>query len=786
MELPCVRISVRNLVEFILRSGDLDNRRSAAQDREAMLKGSKIHRKIQKQMDVTYQAEVSLKYESFYEDCSILVEGRADGIFRKDGMAAIDEIKGVYRDLKFLEEPLTVHEAQAKCYAYMYARDRDEKIMQVQMTYCNLETEEIRRFCRTYTRKELEEWYRNLLDQYHKWVSYQMQWKKERNDSMEGLEFPFPYRKGQREIVAGVYHVISQKKQLFVQAPTGVGKTMSTIYPSVRAVGEGLAEKIFYLTAKTVTRTVAEEAFQILRKEGLQFKVITITAKEKLCLCETMECNPQECPYAKGHFDRINDAVYELWIKKDIYSRQEILEQAQKRQVCPFELCLDLAVWTDGVICDYNYVFDPNVYLKRFFAEGTQGNYIFLIDEAHNLVDRGRQMYSASLCKEDVLNMKKLLKPYSKKLERNLERINRYLLELRHECEEHQVLESVGGLPVILMGLMEEMESFLEEPPNPEVGKKVLEFYFQIRDFLNICDLLDENYRIYTQKEEGKFWFRLFCVNPAKNLETCLERGTCAVFFSATLLPLHYYRHLFSTHEDDYAICAQSPFSREKRCLLVGTDVSSKYTRRGYTEYRKIAEYIARMTNVHPGNYMVFFPSHQLLRDVYQVYEQEFSMPHIDSICQTVSMTEQEREEFLGKFKKQKKTLVGFCVMGGIFAEGIDLLGERLIGAVIVGTGLPQVGIQREILREFYDQQGERGFDYAYRFPGMNKVLQAAGRVIRTQEDEGVILLLDERFCQQENLQLFPWEWSDYRKSSLLHIEAQLQEFWRKRLTDNT
>ena len=384
-------------------------------------------------------------------------------------------------------------------------------------------------------------------------------------------------------------------------------------------------------------------------------------------------------------------------------------------------MCLDLSVWTDGVICDYNYVFDPNVYLKRFFAEGTKGDYIFLIDEAHNLVDRGRQMYSAALYKEEVLKIRKSLKPYGGKVIRELNRLNQFLLELKRECESYEVLESIGNLPVLLMKVMGELESFLEEPPQPEVGKEALEFYFTVRDFLNICDLLDENYKIYVQNlEDGGFQLRLFCVNPAKNLENCLEKGSCAVFFSATLLPLRYYRRVFSTHEDDYAICAASPFSQERRCLLVGADVSSKYTRRGYGEYRRIAEYIARAVNTHPGNYMVFFPSHRLLRDVYEIYEQEFSMPHVHSLCQSSVMSEQERESFLSEFQSGRGTLVGFCVMGGIFSEGIDLLGDRLIGALIVGTGIPQVGTENEILKAFYDERGENGFDYAYRYPGMN------------------------------------------------------------------
>ena len=779
MERPCIRISVRNLVEFILRSGDLDNRRSKMADKEAMLMGGKIHRKIQKKMESAYQAEVSLRHETIYEEFSIQVEGRADGISRAQDVVLVDEIKGVYRDLARLESPVEVHEAQAKCYAYFYAYDHQQKAMQVQLTYCNMETEDIKRFCKTYTFEELELWYQKLVDEYYRWVRFQFQWRKRRDQSMEGVEFPFEYRRGQKEIVAGVYHVIQKKKQLFLQAPTGVGKTMSTVYPSVRAVGAGLAEKIFYLTAKTITRTVAQEAFLLLQEKGVEFKVATITAKEKLCLCDEMECNPQECPYARGHFDRINEAVYELWTTKNHYTRDILQEHARKWQVCPFEMCLDLSVWTDGVICDYNYVFDPNVYLKRFFAEGTKGDYIFLIDEAHNLVDRGRQMYSAALYKEEVLKIRKSLKPYGGKVIRELNRLNQFLLELKRECESYEVLESIGNLPVLLMMVMGELESFLEEPPQPEVGKEALEFYFKVRDFLNICDLLDENYKIYVQNlEDGGFQLRLFCVNPAKNLENCLEKGSCAVFFSATLLPLRYYRRVFSTHEDDYAICAASPFSQERRCLLVGADVSSKYTRRGYGEYRRIAEYIARAVNTHPGNYMVFFPSHRLLRDVYEIYEQEFSMPHGHSLCKSSVWREQERKSFFSEFQSGRGTLVGFCVMGGIFSEGIDLLGDRLIGALIVGTGIPQVGTENEILKAFYDERGENGFDYAYRYPGMNKVLQAAGRVIRTQKDRGIILLLDERFCQRENLSLFPEEWSNYQVSKITSVEKQLKKFW--------
>ncbi len=780
MEKPAVRISVRNLVEFILRSGDLDNRRGAA-DKEAMLKGSRLHRKIQSQMGSEYRAEVPLKLETEYEDVRIMVEGRADGIFTENNQVWVDEIKGVYADIEKMEKPVAVHKAQAMCYAWISARDQELESIGVQMTYGNLDTEEIRRFRESYTAKELERWYREVLDAYHQWISYQIAWKKERNQSMEGLEFPFAYREGQRKIVTSVYHTISAEKQIFIQAPTGVGKTMSTIFPAVRAVGEGLGENIFYLTAKTITRTVAEEAFQILGRHGLKFKVITITAKEKLCFCEKPECNPEKCSYAKGHFDRINDAVYELWTGADRYDRATLLAAAQKWQVCPFELCLDLAVWTDGVICDYNYVFDPNVYLKRFFGEGTSGAYIFLIDEAHNLVERGREMYSAMLSRADVLEAKRLAANYSKGLVRALGKVNKQLLTLEKECKEYAILENPGAVSLSMLQVMGEMDKLLQELRGEEMPEKLLDFYFGVRDFLNINELLDENYVVYTERaNQGMVCLKLFCVNPAENLGRCLEKGKSAVFFSATLLPMEYYKTLLSSRKDDYGIYIQSPFQQEKRCILTGCDVSSRYTRRGYEEYHRIASYIARMVWTRKGNYMVFFPSYKFMEEVREVYENEFSVEWVRCISQAAGMNEQEKEEFLEEFSESEGTLVGFCVMGGIFSEGIDLMGEKLIGAIIVGTGLPQIGTEREILRQYYNKKGTDGFDYAYRYPGMNKVLQSAGRVIRTQEDVGAILLLDERFRDREYNRLFPIEWSDRRNCTLQTVENELKQFWEE------
>lgn len=779
MEKPIVRISVRNLVEFILRNGDLVSG-SGTSDKEAMLKGSRLHRKIQKQMGSHYQPEVSLKKDTEYDDLILRVEGRADGIFLQDEQFCIDEIKGVYKKLELMEEPVLVHRAQALCYAWIYLDAHDLEKIDIQMTYAHLDTEVIKRFRETLTRAELKQWYEELTDSYHKWLAYQIEWRKKRNESMENLEFPFEYRKGQRKMVSGIYHAISKKEQIFIQAPTGVGKTMSAVFPAVRAIGQGMAETVFYLTARTITRTVAQDAFEILRDRGLLFKVITITAKEKLCFCDKPECDLEKCPYAKGHYDRINDAVYELWTTEQSFDRETLLRHAQKWQVCPFEMSLDLAVWMDGVICDYNYVFDPNVYLKRFFGENVSGNYLFLIDEAHNLVDRGREMYSASISLDDVIETRKFVKPYSQKLWKKLGKVKKQLEELRENCGEWKVEENAGVLPISLLSVQGELDQLLEEPPAQEVVDGILDFYFAVRNFLNISELLDDNYVVYTAFDEnGRFYMKLFCVNPAENLQKYLDKGNSTVFFSATLLPLQYYRKMLSTRSENFGMYVESPFEQKKRCLMICRDVSSKYTRRGYEEYRKIAEYIARMSWQKKGNYMVFFPSYRLMEDVYQVYQDEFSVSWVRCISQHASMTELEREEFLEEFTEEtEETLVGFCVMGGIFSEGIDLIGDRLIGAAVVGTGLPQVNCEREILKGYYDEKGEQGFDYAYRYPGMNKVLQAAGRVIRTKEDTGAILLMDERFLNRDYRNLFPREWNDACTCTLGNVEKHLQAFW--------
>lgn len=778
MEGKIIRISVRNLVEFILREGDIDNRKAGLPDKEAMQLGGRIHRKIQRQMGSDYYAEVPLKITVPCEGFAIQIEGRADGIQKTADGVVVDEIKGVLRELEYIEKPVSVHLAQAKCYGYIYGKQQELDSITVQMTYCQMETEEVKRFQETFSIEELERWFLDIVMQYEKWARFQVEWRQTRDATIKEAEFPYPYREGQRELVTSVYRTILRKKKLFIQAPTGVGKTMATIFPAVKAVGEGLGDKIFYLTAKTITRTVAEQAFQILKKNGLQYKVATLTAKEKICFCEKAECNPDVCPYAKGHFDRVNDAVYEMITTMEEMSRENIETQAKKHSVCPFEMGLDVSLWVDAIICDYNYVFDPNAHLKRFFSEGKKGEYLFLIDEAHNLVERGREMYSAVLYKEEFLQMKKAVRYESVKLTRQLEGCNQMLLEMKRECQTYKEYNSISHFALKLLNVMNGLQKLLEE--KEQVDEEVLEFYFHVRNFLNIYEEVDENYVIYTELEEGgDFKLKLFCVNPAVKLQNFLSQGNSTVFFSATLLPIRYYKKLLSVETDDYAVYAHSPFKEANRLLVLGQDVSTKYTRRGYEMYERFAIYIKNVMQAKPGNYLVFFPSYRFMEEVRETFER-YRTEEMCCMMQEQNMNEQDREAFLQEFEAEREgSLAGFCVMGGIFSEGIDLTKERLIGAMIVGTGLPQVCNEREILKQYFDRHGENGFDYAYLYPGMNKVLQAAGRVIRTEEDKGVIALLDDRFAGRRYLEIFPREWRKLTYCNVKTIGEKVEQFWK-------
>lgn len=791
-----IKISVRNLVEFILRSGNIDSSSVGVADKEAMQKGSKLHRKIQKRMGSDYTAEypLSLDVPVTYEKNSftITVEGRADGILlkkedEKTPGVFIDEIKGVYLDVTKLEEPIPVHLAQAKCYAYMYAILKGESRMGVRMTYANLESEVMKYFEEVYETTELNAWFEYLINEYAKWANFQIEWQKERNESLKQLEFPFTYREGQKRLVTGVYQSILRNKRLYIEAPTGVGKTISTVFPTVKAMGEGLVSKIFYLTAKTITRTVALDTFSILKQADAKLKVVALTAKEKICCLDSVNCNPESCERACGHFDRVNDAVFDLITHEQNITREVIEEYAKDYCVCPFEMTLDVSLWVDVIVCDYNYVFDPSASLKRFFQNEKKQEFAFLIDEAHNLVDRAREMYSATLKKEDFLAVKRIVGTRSKKLTGYLETCNRDLLAFKRESEEYVIRKDIDTFVLHLMRLSSEYYEFLREHQVFDERETMLNFYFEIQQFLSMSELYDEKYLIYTDfNEQREFLIRLQCMDPSTNLNRCLEKGRSAIFFSATLLPISYYKEQLAGREEDYAIYAHSTFQPEKRLLLIGSDVSTKYTSRTRSEYEKVACYIEEVVGKRVGNYFVFFPSYQYMNQIIEVFEEkkltgESSL--LDQIVmQGTSMTETEKEEFLNQFVHEpKSSCIGFCVMGGMFSEGIDLKADRLIGTIIVGTGLPMVCTEKEIFRQYYETMKGQGFAYSYLYNGMNKVLQSGGRVIRTEEDEGVVVLLDKRFLTDSYLELFPREWFPYTVVNRKNVGNVIEEFWKNR-----
>lgn len=632
-------ISVRNLVEFMCLGGDIDNRDTGVADVKVMQEGARLHRKIQHSMGSNYRAEVLLrnKEELTSEggiEYELRIEGRADGIIadiEEDedgnklpiGEVTIDEIKTMQSDVGKLKEPVYVHKAQAMVYAYIYLTRYNLESINVQLTYCNTETEKIVRFKEQYDSESIIKWYRELVAGFKKWMDYVFDERAERNASIQKLHFPFEYREGQKKLVASVYHTVKEQKVLYIQAPTGVGKTISTVYPAVQSCSNGLTDKIFYLTSKTITRTVAEETYAILRDAGLHFRTVTLTAKDKICHLDEHNCNPEVCEYARGHFDRVNEAVYDIITNEAVINRDTILQYSVKHKVCPYEMSLDVSYWCDGIICDYNYAFDPDSSLKRYFGDGGKGNYVFLVDEAHNLVDRAREMYSATLVKEDFLACKRVVKDMDKRLASYLEKCNKYLLELKRACDKEYIIidDYCGTFLANLQSCYSYMQKFLDKNKGKPVCDEIIEFFFKIRHFINMYDCIDEKYVIYAEHiDDGDFALHLYCVDPSGQLSQRLSQGISTIMFSATLLPVNYFKEMLSGNADDYAVYAHSPFDTDNKRVLIGRDVTSRYTRRNYNEYTKIAGYIHTLTQSKQGKYMIFFPSYSYMREVYDIY----------------------------------------------------------------------------------------------------------------------------------------------------------------------
>ncbi|WP_212976034.1 ATP-dependent DNA helicase [Bacillus sp. J14TS2] len=753
-----IKIAVRTLVEYAFRSGSIETGFRTA---SSMHEGTKIHQKIQKTYRETDQKEVYLKTEVPFDDLTFRIDGRCDGLLiDEDGMITIDEIKSTSMPLEQItEETNPVHWAQAIVYAYIYAQDHDLSEIHIQLTYVQVRTEEEKRFQRMMKKEDLAAFVIDVVSRYAAFARLRMDLRQKRDVSAKALSFPFgEYRQGQRKLAGSVYKTIQEKRTLFAKASTGIGKTISTTFPAVKAMGEGHVERLFYLTAKTITRTAAEEAFRLLQETGLELIVVTITAKEKICFQEKVKCDKTECPFADGYYDRINGAVSDILKHENMLTRLVIEKYARKHMVCPFEFSLDLAYAADAVICDYNYMFDPRVSLQRLFEEEKKKT-VLLIDEAHNLVDRAREMYSATVVKSHFLDLYRLYKKDHKGIAKAAKKVNDQMLEKK---KQNQMLEK--SLDDKLVQVVDAFTFRAEEElvKGEEVDELLLETYFEAQAFVKIARLYDQRFTSYLTVNGSEVELKLFCLDPSAQLEQMGKGFRSKIFFSATLTPAGYYMNLLGGKENDYVLSIPSPFDREHVEVMIHP-LSTRYRDRDNT-LEPMVQFMVDTLQKNAGNFLVFFPSYQYMR---MVYEHFITMaPDMKTIVQDGGMTEEQREDFLAAFQENKHStdrLVGFAVLGGIFSEGIDLKGERLQGVIIVGVGLPQIGLERDIIKDYFQAIGHNGYDYSYVYPGMNKVLQAGGRLIRTDSDHGIIALIDDRFLQPKYQALLPFEWQNFR-----------------------
>ena len=826
--MPTIRLSVRELVEFLLRTGSIDSRFTGF---DRANEGARIHRRLQKAAGEGYAAEVFLTAERTMEGIGFTIEGRADGIFTdEDGTVVIDEIKTTAAPTDAITEDMNpCHWAQGMAYGAICAEQRELETLDVRLTYYQIDTDEIIRYTRHFSAAELDAFLNDLLRQYLPWARRQLDWVEARDRSLGPLQFPFPaYRPGQRALAGEVYRACAAGKaeqkggtRLFCQAPTGIGKTMSALFPALKAMGEGKGEKIFYLTARNTTQTAAEDALARLRAAdpALSLRSVTLSAKEKACLCKDAEgrpaCLPEACPYANGYYERLKDALADLLDSAVPYDRAALTETARRHRVCPFELGLDLSEWCDVVIGDYNYLFDPVVHLKRFFDAA--GDWLFLIDEAHNLPDRARAMYSAQFAKSSLTEAKRALGKGKGSLKTALTKADKVFLAARKACAQAaprtgaepagetepaqisllpaeaapdfalpQPLYARDGtvflqqlpaaLPAALRAVHTPLQDWLEQNPEDPAHAQLLELYFALQDIARAADRYDSHFVTQLTARGSELELHLLCLDPAPFVDASLAAGRSAALFSATLTPPAFYRSVLGC-ADARAVALPSPFPPENLGLFCLPGISTRYRQRE-ASVPAVADALAALARGKTGNYLAFFPSYAYLQQVYEAFAARW--PDIPTLVQQRSLDDAGRAEFLAQFAPHPaNTLLGFAVMGGIFGEGVDLVGDRLIGCAIVGVGLPQVNPRQEMLRRYYEEQSGCGFDYAYRYPGMNKVLQAAGRVVRTPQDKGVVLLLDDRFAQPDTARLFPPHWQHIRYlPGTAALETALKGFW--------
>ncbi|MGV3773196.1 MAG: helicase C-terminal domain-containing protein [Verrucomicrobiales bacterium] len=775
--LPLYSVSVRDLVSFVWRSGDLGGKGGFA-GRNRAVEGTRGHQYVQKKRPPAYESEVSVEKVIETPELRLHLRGRIDGLIADGSRLLIEEIKTV-RAMRVPSADL-LHIAQAKIYAFLYVEQRSFDQIEIQVTYLELKSRALTEFKAEFSRFELESFFNQTVEEYLRWMREFQEWRAIRDESIRAAPFPHgAYRPGQRSLAVAVYKTIKNEGRLFAEAPTGIGKTISVLFPAIKALPEGKIEKIFYLTAKTPGRLVAQESVRNLASAGLRLRAATITARDKICFKTEATCDVQACPYAKGYYDRVKGAVREALTTEEI-TRQHIESIARKHMVCPYELSLDVANWVDLVICDYNYVFDPSAKLKRFFEEEPR-KFAVLVDESHNLIERAREMFSAEIALEHLEHVRKQVEFQLPDCSEALRALRRSLESLP-ESESFRRRDENAYLSATYPKVLEKpLERFLEtaeqwlglnEPASFQPD--LLELYFRILAFEQVAGMYGGNYvSIWNRGEER---LRLFCLDPANFLAEALEGRGSAVFFSATLRPHEFFREALGGLPTDAALELTSPYDSSRLRLLVRGNIATNWKQRE-TTLDQVAESIGNVVLQKKGNYIAYFPSYRYLESVLERFARLF--PEIETVVQRTGMNDSERDQFMARFQIQSQTtMLGLAVMGGVFGEGIDLVGERLIGAIIIGVGLPQLNLERDLIKEYYAANKKDGFDFAYTYPGMTKVLQAAGRVIRSEKDQGVVLLIDERFRRATYQRLFPPWWEPRFVASAEDIQADLQEFW--------
>lgn len=750
------KISVTDLAKFLYNSGDLTNEFFS---NKRTLEGQIAHSFLQEQYNSTSQKEVRISKSAVIGSDNLTVSGIMDGLIRDNGQIIIEEIKST--KLQLDEITIDYHReysAQLKFYGYMFMANNDLRTVKLRLTYITIEDRETKSIYIEDDFDSLEDFFMDSIEKYLSWL---VNLKDARNDKIKSIkEMVFPFddmRAGQRDLMAATYHTMSHDEILYAIAPTGIGKTMATLFSSLKTLRQE-NDKLFYCTAKGMQKDIAIKSIRILENQGLKLKSIVLTAKSKMCINDTQRCNPKYCKYAAGYFGRLTEAIKEIFLSTNVYDKETITNIAKKHEICPFEFSLDLSYFCDLIVADYNYVFDPRAHLIRYFEDESYRPKV-LIDEAHNLIDRSREMYSSFVSTDTLKKLRGLLRNKEPKTTLSLGKAIKKIESYEDLINDKMIFYSKTfdeDLINLLEKVIRKCDQVFSENKEFTGREDAIEKYFEIYDFLDKSRLYGPNHVFVVSKEREGFRADIKCLDASDFLLKTIEESIHGiVFFSATMFPLRYHMDLLTKNNGKY-IVLNSPFPKKNLDLIVRSDVSTKYKRR-LDSIDPIVGCIENLVKSKVGNYIVFFPSYAYMNMV-KDYLVDLN---IELITQEQKMSDEKRRQILEKFNDNTKTKLGLFVLGGVFSEGIDLDGDKLSGVVVVGVGIPQVNVYNNILKEHFESVYSDGFNYAYTYPGFNKIVQAAGRVIRTANDRGIVILIDERFKYKHYQALMPNSWSD-------------------------